>query len=409
MKTAQWLLLIVFVLLFLVKGMQPAFGQIGTDFANYYTASWIVMHDRQETTRLYDQAWFAARATELGEPRGGIFQPFPPPTALLMIPLSGFSMKAAKDLWTVINLLMIAALVALLARLSKENMATTALILFGTGWAVVNTVYLGQVYLLMLLCLTLSVLLLSRGKDILAGVFAGVFIPIKYFPVCMAVLFLLEGRWRAVWSSLAAAAVVTVASVVILGWEVHAQFLNSVLSSHMDGQMSNPFALSYQSWNSLLRALFVKDQLLNPDPFIDWADGFPVARVVILVALVSALIASLRGQIHPARSTGSRVALLFAVTLLLSPASASYHMLLLALPAAMMLPALRLDSRKVALAVLAGSYFAIALLPVAGLDRISLHGIWVVLGYPRLFLLLFIFLTLVWLTSDRRWRTISEA
>lgn len=409
MKTAQWLLLCGFILLFLFKGLLPGFSQIGTDFANYYTSSWIAVHDHGDTYKLYDQTWFATKADQLGEPQGGIFQPFPPPTALLMIPLTLLSMGGAKIIWNIMNMLILAALVVVLGRRGKEYRLAPALILFGTGWALVNNFYLGQVYLLMLLFLALSFHFFDKRKDILAGVLAGIFIPIKYFPLCMVALFLLEKRWRAAWSALAAAAVVVVASVLVLGWELHAQFFTSVFSSHMDGQMANPFALRYQSWNSLLRALFIKDQVLNPNPFIDWAGGLFFVRLLIVMLLLSTLVVTFRRHVLSERSIGMRLALLFVVSLLLSPASASYHMLLLALPAALIWQEVRTNPFHPVHMILIGSYFLIGLIPVAALDRFSLHGGWIVLAYPRLFLLLVIFISLVWLSSDRRPQALPEA
>lgn len=394
--------------LFLFKGLYPAFSQNGTDFANYYTASWVASHHRDETSRLYDQTWFAQKARELGEARGGIFQPFPPPIALLMIPLTVFSMAAAKSLWTIVNVLLLAPLIFLLGRLTKGDLLSASLILLGTGWAVVNNVYLGQVYLLMLLCLALSMHFFSNGNDLAAGFLAGLFIPLKYFPLCLVLLFLIERRWKAVWSALAAAGIVILASVLVVGWDIHGQFLTSVFSSHMDGQMTNPFALSYQSWNSLLRTLFINDQIRNPLPLVDWVDGFFIARLLIMLAVVSALVVAMRRSIISGRGIESRVALLFVAILLLSPASASYHMLLLALPAALMWPELWKDSNRGASMTLTASYLLIGLIPVAALGRLSLHGGWIVLGYPRLFLLLVIFLSLLSLVSDRRRRTVAE-
>lgn len=409
MKAPYWVFLLAFALLFLVKGVLPAFSQVGTDYANYYTASWVAVHDRAESFRLYDQAWFSEKAKELGEPLGGIFQPFPPPTAILMVPLTAIPMMAAKDFWTVCNILIAASLLVFLSKLDKETCPVSALVLFGSGWAMVNAVYLGQVYLLMLFCLALSMHFRALGRDVLSGIFAGVFIPIKYFPITLVALFVLEKRWKAVGSSLAAAAVISLGSVALLGWEIHAHFLQSVFASHLDGQLSNPFALSYQSWNSLLRNLFVKDQILNPDPAFNWTNGFAIARWAIALAIISPFFVAVRREMLNARRTGMLVALLFVTTLLLSPASASYHMLLLALPAALLLPELQRDVNKNALTVLAASYLTMGILPIALLDQLSLHGGLILLGYPRLYLLLIMFVTLVRLTYHQPPQILSRA
>jgi hypothetical protein len=400
-KAVQLSLIVFLLLLFVFKGVLPSFSHIGTDFANYYTASWIALHARPETAQLYDQRSFGAIAAGLGGPQESIFQPFPPPTALIMTPLAMLPMAAAKDIWTVVSVLAAGALTFLLRQLGDLDLVTSSLILFGCGWALVNNVYLGQVYLMVLFCLALSLHFMFRGNDVLAGVLAGLFFPIKYFPLCLVALFVLERRWRSVYASVVTSAVVVVASVLALGWDIHLQFIKGVFTNHLDGAMANPFAPAYQSWNSLLRNLFLKDPAFNPSPLIDWPMGFPIMRLVVALALLWSLAVGLRNTMSANRAIGFRLALLFTFTLLMSPASASYHMLVLALPAAMIWAELRGRSDRRARWILAGSFFLVGLIPIATVNQIHFQGVWIVFAYPRLILLAMVFAVLVWLSSTR--------
>src|SRR5580698_8146206 len=73
----------------LVKGILPAMSGLNTDFPNYLTAAKIVA-DGGPAERLYDIPWFQEqmRRYRIGNPSEGKFAPFPPPTALLLVPLA---------------------------------------------------------------------------------------------------------------------------------------------------------------------------------------------------------------------------------------------------------------------------------------------------------------------------------
>jgi hypothetical protein len=145
--------------------------------------------------------------------------------------------------------------------------------------------------------------------------------------------------------------------------------------------------------------LFVKDPTFNPSPLIDWANGFPLLRLVVALVLASSLVVALRNTMSSDRATGFRLALLFTFTLLLSPASASYHLLFLALPAAMIWPEFRRDPNRGARWILAGSFLLIGLIPIAALEQFHFHGAWILLAFPRLILLTTIFIALVQLSG----------
>src|SRR6267142_5196678 len=71
------------------RGIVPALSKIDTDFPNYLTAAKIVA-DGGNTDRLYDNGWFQEqmRRYQIGKASAGEFKPFPPPTALLLVPLA---------------------------------------------------------------------------------------------------------------------------------------------------------------------------------------------------------------------------------------------------------------------------------------------------------------------------------
>jgi hypothetical protein len=403
MKAAKVSLMAALSILLLVKGIIPAFTTIGTDFSNYYTSSYVLVHESQNIERLYDSQWFSQRARMLGSPEGAIFQPFPPPTALLMVPLAFFDMRTAKTLWTVINLGILAALVSVLSRLSTLDYSYSFLVLLGSGFALINNFYLGQSYLLLTLFLALSIRFYTQKENVLSGILAGLFIPIKYFPLALVVFFLLEKRWIAVATAALTAFVVLGVSVLTLGPAVHRSFLHLVFLQHLDGQMVNPFSSTYQSWNSLLRSLFVKDYPLNPYPFVDWASGFPYVRGLIISGLTLVLLRAARFGFDRGTHFSFLVGTLFTFALLVAPATATYHFLVLTIPMALLCFVLLECKEFVSLALVLICYCGIGGIPAGALDALSLEGAWKLLAYPRLYLLLGLFLTLTGLVKSGGW------
>jgi len=394
LKTVGWFAVAAFTVLLVAKGLVPAVTTIGSDFTNYYAGSFVLVHERVNTNRLYDTEWFSQRSLSLGGSPGAIFQPFPPPTALLMAPLAVFDIRSAKLIWTFSNICFAIGIVLILSRLSTLSHFQTSLILLGSGWAIINTFALGQVYLLMTLCMVLSLYLYEHQRDFAGGVLAGIFIPIKYFPLALVAVFVLERRWNAAAGAILSAVAVLMLSILTLGFDVHRTFVDSILWHHLDGEMANPFSATYQSWDSLLRSLFIKDPTLNPSPFLDSSSGFLIVRALIILLLSSLLMWALRRRFSHESQTGFLVSAFFVFALLVAPATATYHFLVLSIPVAILGRQLASFKQLRLLGAIALLYVGIGLIPAGTIDRMGLEGGWKLLAYPRLYLLLALFLTI---------------
>src|SRR5262249_55176236 len=101
------LLLTGLVGLVILKGVVPAMSAIDSDFAGYFVSAKIVS-ERQDASKLYDDLWFREQVHRYGaESPGnlGKFAPFPPPTALLLMPLVGFKPLTALRIVTGVSVL----------------------------------------------------------------------------------------------------------------------------------------------------------------------------------------------------------------------------------------------------------------------------------------------------------------
>jgi len=387
-------------LLLWVRGIAPAVSRIDTDFPNYLTAARIVV-DGGPATRLYDDAWFQEqmRRYDIGDPKIGKFAPFPPPTALLLVPLARLQPLDALRVMTGISLLCMAVSIFLLSRLLDRSLAETGCLVLLSGYAVYNVLKFGQPYVLVSTSCILGYFAYRKGWPLLAGVCFGLFVPIKYFPVVILLYFLFRREWKLVLGGVASATLVVLVSMAVLGWEVHQQFLTSVLGQHLTGHLSmqDPFTASFQSFDTLFRRLFLFDPGVNPHPWVALPAlagiGVAVTKLAILAVAVISLVELARKDGE--HSVSPSIGLLGILVLLLAPATATYHFTLLWLPTALLLDWLLRSGARLHAALLLGLYTVIGFCPYGHLLPFVGRGFLTVLAYPRLFLMLAIFITCV--------------
>ena len=268
-QPAAILLLAALTLILFTRGIVPGTSRIDTDFPNYLTAARIVA-DGGQVERLYDNSWFEEqmRRYGIGRPSEGKFAPFPPPTALLMVPLARLEPLDALRIMTGVSIVCLVCSIILLMRILSWSFVDTAVFTLLSGYALLSALRFGQPYVLVSASCILGYYLYGRGRPLLSGICFGLFTPLKYFPIVILIYFAFRRQWKVVLGGAAAILAVAITSVVILGWKVHAEFLSAVLGNHLLGNLSmqNPFATSFQSFDALLRQLFIFDATLNPRP-----------------------------------------------------------------------------------------------------------------------------------------------
>jgi hypothetical protein len=389
-----------------VRGIAPAVSRLDTDFPNYLTAARIVA-DGGPAARLYDNAWFQEqmRSYRIGNPQEGKFAPFPPPTALLLVPLARLQPLDALRVMTGISLLSLVCSIILLSRILRWRAAEAAAFVLLSGYAVHNALRFGQPYIVVSTSCILGYFAYRKGRPLLAGVCFGLFVPIKYFPIVILLYFLFRREWKVVLGGAAAATAVVLVSIGVLGWPVHQQFLTSVLGSHLTEHLSmqNPFSASFQSFDSLFRRLFVFDAAANPHPWLalPWLRGIAVAvtKIAILAVAVVSLVELARDE--GPQSVAPSIGLLGILVLLLAPATATYHFVLLWLPVGLLLGWLQHARARARGALLLGLYSLIGFLPYGHLSGFEGRGGLTVLAYPRLLLLLAMFSACVYFIWNR--------
>lgn len=402
---AKIVVLTSLALFVLLRGIIPAMSGIENDFPGYYAAAKIVA-DGGEVQRLYDDAWFREQIRRYGleDPRNpGKFAPFPPPTALLLVPLTSLRPLTALRVVVVVNVLCIGLAALLLRKTFAWPMLESAVFVLASGLGIVSGLRYGQPYILISTFCLLGYYLYLSGRPWLAGASLGLFVPIKYFPVVPLVCLTLRREWRVAVGGAIVILAVAVLSVGVLGWQVHRIFLSSVFGNHLIGQLSVadrtvPFTAVYQSFDTLIDRLFVLDPTWNPQPLLD----APGLRVVTLVIIKSALVMLAAATlVRLARRDGvvaaaPAIGVLGILVLLIAPATATYTFVLLWLPVALLAAYFLSRAERTAACVILMTYVLIGFMPYGHTYPFEGRGGLSVLAFPRLLMMLAMFIASVW-------------
>jgi len=395
-RTGTFLLFVALATFLCVRGIVPAVSRVDSDFPNYLTAARIVA-DRGPVERLYDDSWFQEQMRRYGIGRPvGKFAPFPPPTALLLVPLARLPPLAALRIVTLCSLMCLVFAILLLARILAWRPLVAAVFVLLSGYAITGTLRFGQPYIVIATSCIAGYYAYLRGRPLLGGICLGAFAPIKYFPLTIVACFAGARRWRVVCGALLAMLAVVAVSVISLGWELHATFLSAVLGQHLTAHlgMQDPFSASFQSLDTLTRRLFVFDPSANPRPWLVLPHLQPWVLVGTKLAFLAAALAAI-GKIarrEAASALAPAIGILGLLTLLLAPATAAYHFTLLWLPVALLVDHLVRNRAPVHAGVVLVCYALIGFFPYRFTAPFEGQGALTVLAYPRLLLLAAMFI-----------------
>jgi hypothetical protein len=373
-------------------GILPALTVVDSDFPNYYTSARMLL-DKKDLSRLYDDDMFQGEIRSYGIAMPGKFSPFPPVTAMIMLPIAWLSPIEALRVWTVANIALFIVCIYLMASLFGGGLKWNAFLLFASGLALANNFRLGQMYLALLFLIAGAYAARARGHYALAGVLLGIGAAFKYFPVIFLPLHIARREWKLTGAMLATVALVYAAGVGVMGPAVHEEFFSRILPHHLGGDIQDPFSATFQSFSSLFRRLFVYDPALNPEPWFASPAAYALLLGAVLTVVIASTIAACRavGRTRGNDALHLQLALVTLAGLLLLPASATYHFLLLVIPLGVLLQHARHEWGGIEYGIL-GTFCMIGFLPYRFFRGFE-HTRAFPLAYPRLWLMSALFVS----------------
>jgi len=316
----------------------PGWENINSDFPNYYTSSKLIL-EGEDLENIYNDFWFQQNIKKYGMNDKGKFSPFPPVTSFVMLFPALFNPITAKRIYLSINFLLLFFSAYIFYKITNISFINCMIIILLSGVAIINNFLLGQFYLLLLFLIVLGYYLTVIKKPLYGGLLWGIGAAVKYFPFVFLPAFLKKNNQKVLLGFFISVAILNFIGIYIFGWGVYKNFIVSAFLPHLNGELSHQsqFAHQFQSWNSFLRIVFVFNPVANPNPFINWVFGFTIIKTFIyIIVLVFTVLSFVKLKDHIDENS-LHLSLLSVAMLLLSPASASYHYILLVFPTILIL------------------------------------------------------------------------
>lgn len=270
------------------------------------------------------------------------YTPYPPLTALIMLPIAKLVPLDAKLWWNIFNLVVLLACIIVLSKIAQLDFFKCGLIFFLSGFALANNFFFGQVYLLVLLFLLLSMYFMQRDKDDLSALFIAFSIVLKFYTIFFIFLFIFKKRYKLLVYTIIFSVLIYIPVVLITGFDLNWFYFTTIMPRLGDAWVGTVYAAEYQSFLSLLHRWFSYEPMLNPEPLFESTLAFYVSKYSYIFFILTLAISVLK---RSAENLKLELSLFCITCLLLLPVNASYQFVVL-IPAAAILFKYFYDKKK---------------------------------------------------------------
>jgi hypothetical protein len=308
-----------------------AWTKLITDFPNYYMTARLA-HEGYDTSRVYEWLWIQREKDHrsLDIPSVAMI-PVTPFSTLAVWPLTKLPALAAKRVWIMANLALLAPLCWLINSLTGLSYRRIALAV-AFSFPLQRNILYGQFYLFLLVLIVAACWCYVKERYVLSGALIAIAAACKIFPVLLVVLFLQRRNWRAVASFVVTGIATVAVSIAVLGWGINRTYLHQVLPWALHGDAMPPYIPSAASISSLLHYLLLPEPQWNPHP---WHNS-PLLYALLQPTLQMLVLAPAILLIQKNDSTPRQIVLewigLLTASLAISTAPASYHFVLMIFP-----------------------------------------------------------------------------
>ena len=322
--------LFLLVLYLCVHTMPRAWGSLITDFPSYYMSARLV-REGYDTSRMYEWTWLQREKDHRGvDVRVTGLLPITPFSTLVMEPLAGLAPLAAKHIWILVNLALVAPIGWMLRAMTGLSLQRIALV-FALSFPLHRNLLFGQFYVFLLLLIVAACCAYLRGFRALAGGLVALAAACKIFPILLFVFFLQRKEWRALIGGLVTGLAAIALSIMVFGLSVHRTYLYEILPWTLHGEGLQPY-VARASFSGVLHYLFLSEPQWNPHP---WHSS-PLCYALLLPTLQMLVLAPAVLLIRREDGTRERKLLecsaLLTASLAISTIPASYNFVLMVLP-----------------------------------------------------------------------------
>jgi hypothetical protein len=310
----------------LIVAAVAASGRMTHGFSSYYAAAHALATGQFGSWVYSDASFGAYLPAVVGADVREIFVPNTPAAALLALPVVWLPPMAARSIWLALT---VAALVGAVSWLAIDAAARrTPLLPLWTVVALVSPAVLAnirtaQAYVVLFAAVVVALWMLADGRDALAGVILGTVFAIKPTIGPLLLILLWIGRYRVVLWSAAAAALIVLLTVPVVGIEPWVMWPGVARAFVARPSTS---ATAYQTTTGFLRHVCVADAV-NPSPIGECGTA---AAILPLLTAFGALAVTL--WMVPRTARRLAIAAGICLSLLATPIAEDHQFVLLAIP-----------------------------------------------------------------------------
>lgn len=360
-----------------------SYGMVIHDFGNYYFGSYLY-RTGDFSTEIYAPCHFNTLVADLGFDFLGTYLPFTPITTLFFYPFSFFPPMLAKILFT--SLSIIVFIVSLWRAFSFLKIKPSYFLLVPIVFflPIRNGILFGQFYFILFALIIEAYLCYKKDWKWTSAVLLSIAISIKIFPVLLLFWFVSIKNFKQLGRIAIVGILLLMFSIWANGLDTWMFYIDEVLIAGLEGGMSLDYLLNSQSMEVFLKFLLVEDSYLNPSTFLNNYSYFIIGVILFKSALLALGFSMSRYAEHGFMKFG----LWIFIALLIAPNGSTYSLLLLLIPLLAVLSKQQFSVVKLAVLL-------VLLMLLANLPWNFFSSPFLVLKFPRLFLMLALFSLLI--------------
>jgi len=372
---------LIFLTALLAWFIYKAAGAPFSDFAGYYFGGRELL--RGNFQQVYDTYSLNALIAHKGYP--GVFvcyAPFPPFTSIVFAPFLLLPVTVSKIVFNIFSATVFLWALTRAIKFFSVPVWVTWLIPVLFFIPLRNNIFFGQAYLLLFALLIEGYMAYKKGRLLPATLLWAVAIVFKLFPLVILFFLLIKKQYKQVLYCLAACMLLGVVSVLVNGFAVWQYYVFTIFPRATSGDLNDSYTYLFQSAFMLGKNLFVYDAVQNPHILLNSQPVFIISMVLFKAALLAGCVGI---TLHKKTTDFPAFAGWVTASLLLSPNGSTYSLILLLFPLLALC-----NSRRLFLYSGMALLFFINTIPVQSLANWPL-----LLQFPRLYLLILLFLLLV--------------
>jgi len=356
-KWVERAVLCLAVLYLCAHSLPHAWRTLNTDFPNYYLAARLG-REGVDTSRMYEWTWIQRQKDYASVDIRVIgLLPITPFSTLIFWPLTFFGALAAKHIWILFNLALLAPIGWIVRSLTGLAPRRVALAIFISFPLYRNLLY-GQFYIFLLFLILASCISYLRGWKSLSGALIAIAAVCKVFPLLLFIVFIRRREWKALASGIVTACLAVGCSIAVFGVTLHRVWLLQILPWVMHGEGLGTYTAN-ASFSGILHCLFLVEPQWNPHPWYSWPLGYAILLPLLSTLVFAPAVLLIRREAENPRQILLEWSSVVTAALAVSSIPASYNFVLMIFPVCILAGILLEQHAYVWLTALVISYLGI--------------------------------------------------